>query len=75
MYMRDTSSVKTVFNSYVVDDGWNLPYEVMEEIEFRIAEAKSVAMERIKKLINNIKECGSLLRWLGDMLQNHGCSE
>lgn len=49
MYVRETSSVKTVFNSYVVDDGWNLPYEVMEEIEFRIAEAKSVAMERIKK--------------------------
>lgn len=47
--MREKTNTRTVFNSYVVDDGWNLPYEVIEEIEFRIVEAKSIAMERVKK--------------------------
>lgn len=47
--MREKTNTRTVFNSYVVDDGWNLPYEVIEEIEFRIAEAKSIATERVEK--------------------------
>ena len=46
------SRVKTVVNSYVIDDGWNLPREVIEEIEFSIErshrEKKELAI-RLKK--------------------------
>jgi hypothetical protein len=45
--MREEAGIMTKFSSYVIDDGWNLPYEVMEEIEYRIAEAKSAAYKRV----------------------------
>jgi hypothetical protein len=45
--MREEGSIMTKFSSYVIDDGWSLPYEVIEEIEYRIAEAKSVAYKRV----------------------------
>lgn len=45
--MRENSRVTTRFNTYVVDDGWNLPYEVIEEIEYRIAEARISAYKRV----------------------------
>ncbi len=34
---------RTVYDSYVIDDGWNLPYEVIEEIRFQIVESKKKA--------------------------------
>lgn len=46
--MEDTSRVKTLVRSYVVDDGWNLPKEIIETIDFRIAEAKSEALWRVR---------------------------
>jgi hypothetical protein len=44
---RGEGDVMTKFHSYIVDDGWNLPHEVIEEIEYRIAEARSVAYKRV----------------------------
>ena len=30
---REEGRGRTVYSSYVIDDGWNLPYEVIEEIK------------------------------------------
>ena len=45
--MEGTSRVKTIISSYVVDDGWHLPEEIIETIDIRIAEAKSDALRRV----------------------------
>lgn len=47
--MNENSRVKTVFYTYVVDDGWHLPYEVIDEIEYRIEEAVSEALKKVRK--------------------------
>ncbi len=46
--MEENSRVKTLVRSYVVDDGWYLPEEIIETIDFRIAEAKSDALRRVR---------------------------
>ena len=46
--MEESSRVKTLIRSYVVDDGWHLPKEIIENIDIRIAEAKSAALRRVK---------------------------
>ena len=46
--MEETPRVKTLIRSYVVDDGWHLPKEIIETIDIRIAEAKSDALRRVK---------------------------
>ena len=46
--MDDKPRVKTLIRSYVVDDGWHLPKEIIETIDIRIAEAKSDALRRVK---------------------------
>ena len=33
---KENAGGRTVYNSYVIDDGWHLPEEVMEAIGFRI---------------------------------------
>lgn len=35
------------FNSYVIDDGWNLPKEVLEEIEYKVVSAKNAALRKV----------------------------
>ena len=45
--MREQSRIITQYKSYIIDDGWNLPYEVIEEIEYRISEAKADAYRRV----------------------------
>lgn len=44
---RETEHGRTVYNSYVIDDGWNLPYEVIEEINLRIAHSQEEAYRDI----------------------------
>ncbi len=46
--MDEHNNVKTIIRSYVVDDGWHLPQEIIEIIDLRIAEAKSEALWRVK---------------------------
>lgn len=53
--MNENSRVKTVFYTYVVDDGWHLPYEVIEEIEYRIEEAVSEALNKVEREHNRHK--------------------
>ena len=34
--MREKNGIPSRFNTYVVDDGWNLPYEETEETDLRV---------------------------------------
>ncbi len=34
--MREKNGIPARFNTYVVDDGWNLPYEETEETDLQI---------------------------------------
>ena len=36
---RERNSTRTVYRSYVIDDGWNVPKEVIEAVDLRIEEA------------------------------------
>ncbi len=56
---RDEYRDRTRYVRYVVDDGWNPPREIIEMIEFRIAEAKETAMKRVRAL--NKKHRGAWL--------------
>ena len=47
--------VKTVVNSYVIDDGWKLPREVIEEIEFSIERSHKEKEELAIRLKNEHK--------------------
>lgn len=49
-FMREEYMDRTKYVRYVVDDGWNPPKEVIEMIEFRIAEAKEAALRRVRNL-------------------------
>lgn len=52
--MREESGrVKTIFISHVIDDGWHLPQEVIEEIVYRIEISKDEAMRKVLKLNKN----------------------
>lgn len=45
--MRELARIVTQYRSYVIDDGWDFPYEVIEEIEYRIAEVWKDAYRRV----------------------------
>ena len=45
----ENGRTRTSFYSYDVDDGWNLPYEVIEEINYRIARSKKEAYRDVLK--------------------------
>ena len=38
---------KTVYYYYVVDDGWHLPYEVIEQINYRIRQSQKAALNKV----------------------------
>ena len=40
---------RSIFNRTVIDDGWQMPEELLEEIEFRIVKAKEAAMREVMK--------------------------
>ncbi len=43
----DINGGRLVIRTYVIDDGWKLPYEVIEEIDFRIARSKKDAYDEV----------------------------
>lgn len=45
--------ISTRFNTCVVDDGWNLPYEEIEENELQVVEPELKAYEDVHKLNRN----------------------
>ena len=48
--MREEGGARTKFNVlYVFDDGWEPPYEVVEEIEYRISESCLGAYREVAK--------------------------
>ena len=47
---KELSGVRTVNNRYVVDDGWNVPQEVIEVIDLRIKQADDEAIRRVCEL-------------------------
>lgn len=46
---RELNSTRSVYNSYIIDDGWNVPKNVIEVIDLRIEMAWKDAYELIKK--------------------------
>ena len=44
---REEERGRTVYSSYVIDDGWNLPYEVIEEINYRISKSQAAAYREV----------------------------
>ena len=45
----ENGRTRTSFYSYFVDDGWNLPYEVIEEIKYKIARSQKEAFMDVLK--------------------------
>ena len=45
----ENGRTRTSFYSYIVDDGWNLPYEVIEEIKYKIARSQKEAFMDVLK--------------------------
>lgn len=39
---------KIIYHGKVIDDGWNLPREVIEEIEYAIMESREEAIRKVK---------------------------
>ncbi len=46
---REQNSTRTICKSYVIDDGWNLPEEVIEVIDLRIENEWKWAMKRVEQ--------------------------
>ena len=44
---REINSTVIIFQPYVIDDGWNLPAEVVEEIEYKVKESCKAAYQRV----------------------------
>lgn len=44
---REISGYRKIFNSYVIDDGWNLPVEVIEVIDLRVERAWKEAYQMV----------------------------
>ena len=47
---REQNGTRTITKSYVIDDGWNLPEEVIEVIDMKIQEAWEDAVKRMERL-------------------------
>ena len=47
---REQNSTRTICKSYVIDDGWNLPEEIIEVIDLTIEEAWESAVKRVEQL-------------------------
>ena len=44
---REINSAVIIFHPYIIDDGWNLPTEVVEEIEYKVKESCKTAYQRV----------------------------
>ncbi len=52
---REYSGTGTVYERYVVDDGWNIPKEIIEVIDLRIRQGWNTALKRVRKLYERHK--------------------
>ena len=44
---RELNATRTIYKSYVIDDGWNLPKEVVEVIDMKVELAWKQAYKRV----------------------------
>lgn len=44
---REEGSCRTIYNRYVIDDGWHLPKEVIEAIDLKVQDARNAAYKRV----------------------------
>ena len=44
---KEDIDIRTIFKSYVIDDGWNLPVEVIEAIDLRVQIAWQAAYRKV----------------------------
>ena len=51
--MREEARIPTRFNTYVVDDGWNLPYEETDEADLQVVESGTKPYEEVCKQNRN----------------------
>lgn len=54
-YSYRNGQVRTIYRNYVVDDGWNLPKEVIEAIDLRISIEKEEAYKLARRAYNKHK--------------------
>lgn len=47
MYDREKSRLHTVFRSYIVDDGWNPPKEIVEEMVIELKRRMDIELKRV----------------------------
>lgn len=52
---RERSGYRTIYKSYVIDDGWNLPMEVVETIDIKVQMAWQDAYKKVCKEHNEHK--------------------
>ena len=52
---------KTIYSYYVVDDGWKLPYEVIEDIDYTIFQTQQYYLNVVKR--QNQLHHGDWLTW------------
>lgn len=47
--VEELNGVRSINRSYVIDDGWNVPTEIIETIDLRIEKARSDAYRKVRK--------------------------
>ncbi len=55
LHIEIEKGYEPIITSYVIDDGWNLPVEVVERIDLKIQESYLQEMRRLKTLHNEHK--------------------
>lgn len=56
---RESNGTRSIYRSYVIDDGWHVPKSVIEVIDFRIEMAWKDAVELVKR--QNLEHKGGWL--------------
>ena len=56
---RESNGTRSIYRSYVIDDGWHVPKSVIEVIDFRIEMAWKDAVELVKR--QNLEHQGAWL--------------
>lgn len=52
---REVSNYRSIYKAYIIDDGWNIPKEVIEVIDFKIEQAWDEAYAEVCKQRNKHK--------------------
>ncbi len=47
---REHTNRRVIYRRYVIDDGWNVPQEIIDDVELRVEESWKAALLRVRKL-------------------------